>query len=164
MYVSLYTAKQLRKIKDRMLWLGLFMSTGGAASVLHNILLAEQTRWYWALAALLIMAVGVILIAVGTDRVQLRTAYFSISPSLISYRLNFYSPEHLIDWRHVSAVYLCDNCVLFDLHGGKQKSVNFLTFQSSNLACHVGLSIQAAALARAIAVNGVHYNTSSAAN
>jgi hypothetical protein len=164
MYISLYTAKQLRKMKDRMLWLGLFMGSGGVASMLYNMLLTEQTRWYWALAALLVVAAGLALIAIGTGRMQLRIAYFSISPSLISYRLNFYSPEHIIDWGQVSAVQLCDNCVLIDLYGGKQKSLNFMAFQSSNMACHVGQSIQTAALERAIAVNGTHFNTPSAAS
>jgi hypothetical protein len=158
MYISLYTAKQLRKMRDRMLWLGLFMGSGGAASMLYNMLLTEQTRWYWALAALLTMAVGLVLITVGTDKVKLKIAYFSVSPSLISYRLNFYSPEHVLDWRQISAVQLSDDCVLFNLYDGRQKVLRFSSFQNINMADRVRVGIQVMALEREVALQGVRFN------
>lgn len=161
MYISLYTAKQLRNMKDRMLWLGLFMSSGGAASVLYNMLLAEQARWHWALAALVVLVAGLLLMIVGAGIVQFNTAYFSISPSQISYRLHFYSPKQTIEWRQVSGVQLCDTCVLFDLQGGRQKALRFMTFQSSNIAGQVSASIQVAALERNITVNGVRFDVPS---
>lgn len=158
MYINLYTTKQLHELKARMLWLGLFLSSGGAASFLYNVLLIERTRWYWAGAAFVILAVGLLLVAAGTDKVKLKNAYFSISPSNISYRLNFYSSEYVIDWRHISAVQLCDSGVLFNLHSGRQPVLHFSLFQSYNIACHVGTSIQLAALERNISVNGVLFN------
>ncbi|EJF11880.1 hypothetical protein [Pontibacter sp. BAB1700] len=69
MYISLYTARQLRKIKDRLLWLGLFMASGGGSASLYNLILIDEIRWLWGIAAIIIVLAGLYLVALGADKV-----------------------------------------------------------------------------------------------
>ena len=158
MYISLYTAKQLRKIKDRLLWLGLFMACGGGAALLYNLILLEEVRWLWGAAAALIFLVGLYLLALGTDKIQLKNAFVAISPDKISYRLNFYSRECNLDWNGIAAVQFSDHCVLFDLQGGHQQSLLLSDIESHNMASQVALHLQLAALEHNVTVNGVRFN------
>lgn len=159
MYISLYSAKQLKKAKETMLWLGLFMLSGGLAALLHNIVIRDETRWYWAGAALVIGLIGVLLVAIGTDRVHLKEAYFSITPARISYRLHLFSHERMIYWQQISGIQVSERYVLFDLNSGRQVLLRLNAIQSSNAASHVATSVQRAALEHNVTVNGVKFNT-----
>ncbi|SIR32679.1 hypothetical protein [Pontibacter lucknowensis] len=158
MYISLYTARQLRKIKDRLLWLGLFMASGGGSASLYNLILIDEIRWLWGIAAIIIVLAGLYLVALGADKVPLKNAFVAISPVTISYRLNFYNKENRLNWNTIAAVQLSDHCVLFDLYGGQQKSLLLSDIESQNVASQVALSLQLAALERNVAVNGVRFN------
>lgn len=164
MYISLYTARQLRKIKDRLLWLGLFMGSGGGSALIYNLILLESPRWFWGIAAVVIVLIGLYLLALSTDKIPLRSAYVAITPSKISYRLSFYTAEYALNWRQVAALQLSDHCVLFDLYGGQQKTLMLSDIQSDNMASQVALSLQLAALERNVTVNGVRFNVPNAAS
>jgi hypothetical protein len=159
MYINLYTFKQLQKIKERMLWLGLFMLAGGLAALLHNLIMQDSPRWYWGVVALLVTLAGVALVAVGTGRIPIREAYFSVTPGRVSYRLGFLSHERIIYWQHVNQVQVSDSCILFDLNSGRQITMRLGSIQSSNIAGHIATSLQSAALEHNIALNGVRFNT-----
>lgn len=158
MYISLYTARQLRRIKDRLLWLGLFMASGGAAALLYNLILRQETRWLWGMAAFVIVLVGLYLLALGTGKISLKNTFVAISPDRISYRLNFYGKEYTLDWSSIAAVHFSDHCVLFDLRGDRQKSLLLSGIESHNTASQVALGLQVAALERNVTVNGVRFN------
>jgi hypothetical protein len=158
MYITLYTARQLRQIKDRVLWLGLFMAAGGAAAFIHHVLLAGDNLWLWAVAALLVLLFGVAMIAVGTNKLFIRDAYVSITPVKVSYRLNFYSSERAIEWKQVSGIQISDNTILIDMHSRRQKEFNLSSIQSNNMASHVAVSLRMAALERNVSINGVRFN------
>ena len=158
MYISLYTARQLRRIKDRLLWLGLFMACGGGGALIYNLLLRQDARWLWGVAAGIIALVGLYLVALGTDKVSLKNVFVAISPNKISYRLNFYSKEHSLDWRSIAAMQFSDQCIIFDLQGGNQRSLHLADIESHNLASQVAVNLQLAALQHNITVNGVRFN------
>lgn len=158
MYISLYTARQLRRIKDRLLWLGLFLASGGGAAFLYNLVLREEVRWLWGGAAFVIVLVGLYLLALSTDKIQLKNAFVDISSDKISYRLNFYGKAYSLDWSGIAAIHFSDHCVLFDLRGGHQKSLLLSEIESHNKASQVALGLQQAALAHNITVNGVRFN------
>jgi hypothetical protein len=162
MYIHLYTSKQLQEIKERMLWLGLFMLSGGMAALLHNLVLQDPPRWYWAGAALLVTLAGILLVAVGTGRVPMKEAYCCITSGSVSYRLGLLRHEHIIYWQHVNQVQVSDKCILFDLNSGRQVAMQLGSIQSSNIAGHIATSLQLAALKQNIALNGVRFNTTSA--
>ncbi|MBX0332748.1 hypothetical protein K3G39_05815 [Pontibacter sp. HSC-14F20] len=158
MHISLYTARQLRRIKDRLLWLGLFMASGGGSALLYNLILGEEVRWVWGMAAAIIMLAGLYLLALGTGKILLKNAFVAISADKISYRLNFYSKEYSLAWSGIAAVQLSDHCVLFDLNGGQQQVLLLSRIESQNTASQVALSLQLAALERNVTVNGVRFN------
>lgn len=159
MYISLYTARQLEQIREKMLWLGLFMLSGGLASLLYNLMLQEGVgvRWYWAAAACIVAVSGAVFVALGTGKLQLKEAYFSITPVMISYRLHLFSQERMIYWQQVTGVQVSERYVLFDLNSGGQVLLRLSSLQSDNVARHVATSLQTTALERNISVNGVRF-------
>lgn len=134
------------------------MASGGGSALLFNLVLLEEARWLWGMAATGIILAGLYLIALGTGKILLKSAFVAISPDKISYRLNFYSKEHCLSWSGVAAVQFSDNCVLFDLQSGHQKSLLLSGIESHNMASQVVLGLQLAALDRNITVNGVRFN------
>ncbi len=158
MYVSIYTERELRRIKDRMLWLGLFMMSGGAAALLYNLLQFEAARFLWATAALCVLMGGLVCIALSTGLIPLSKAYFSVQHDSVSFRLTFYSAKQSIQWSSVSDLQISDRYVLFNLHGGRQKMVRLSVIPSQNTASYVATSLQATALERNITVNGVRFS------
>lgn len=163
MYISLYPAKQLERAKEKMLWLGLFMLSGGMAAFLHDIAIREETRWYWVGAALVIGLTGILFVAIGTDRIHLKEAYFSITPSRISYRLHLFSNERMIYWQQIAGIQVSERYVLFDLNSGRQVLLRLKSIQSNNAASHVATCLQMAALEHNVSVNGVKFNMHRAA-
>ncbi|PKV63405.1 hypothetical protein [Pontibacter ramchanderi] len=158
MYINLYTARQLRRIKDRLLWLGLFMASGGGSALIYNLILAEKTRWAWGAAAALVVLVGLYLVALGADKIRLKEAFVAILPDKISYRLAFYSKKYNLDWNGISGVHLSDHCVLFNLCNGHQRTLRLSSIESHNTASRVAVSLQVAALEHNIAVNGARFH------
>lgn len=164
MYISLYPAKQLEKAKEMMLWLGMFMLSGGFAALLNELVIQDDTRWYWAGAALLIAMTGIVLVGIGTNRIHLKDAYFAITPARISYRLHLYSRERIIDWQQIAGIQVSDRYILFDLTSGRQILLRLGSIQSHNTASQVAIGLQAAALEHNLTVNGVKFNTHRAAS
>ncbi|MHC2993682.1 hypothetical protein OB13_19660, partial [Pontibacter sp. HJ8] len=155
MYISLYTAKQLDEIKEKMLWLGLFMLSGGLAA-LFNDMVVQATRWDWVIAAFLVSLTGAGLVAIGVDKLPLKDAYFSITTARISYRLNLYSQERMIYWRQIAGIQVSDRFILIDLNSGRQVLLRLRTIQNSNTAHQIAVNVQLAALERNVTVNGVN--------
>ncbi|MBD1396738.1 hypothetical protein H9Q13_06125 [Pontibacter sp. JH31] len=158
MYISLYSAKQIKEIKESMLWLGLFMLSGGLAALLHDIAIRDETRWYWAGAAFIVLLTGVLLVALGTNRLHLKEAYFSITPASISYRLHHFSQHQMICWRQIAGIQVSERYVLFDLHGGRQVLLRLKAIHSNNVASQVAAGVQVAALEHRVTLNGVRFN------
>ncbi|WP_188502098.1 hypothetical protein [Pontibacter amylolyticus] len=148
----------MRRIKDRLLWLGLFMASGGGAALLYNLVLRQDARWLWGMAAVVIVLVGLYLLALSTDKIPLKDAFVDISPDRVSYRLNFYGRAYSLDWSGIAAIHFSDHCVLFDLRGGHQRSLLLTGIESHNKASQVALGLQMAALEHNITVNGVRFN------
>lgn len=164
MYINLYTPKQLEGIRERMLWLGSFMMSGGLAALIYNLLLQESARWHWAMAALLVTSMGISLLAIGIGKIRLKETFFSVTSSTVSYRLYFFGFERSIAWQDVSQLQLSDHYILFNLYSGKQVSLRLGAIQSDNTASHIALSLQTEALRQHVTVNGVRFNASSQTN
>ncbi|WP_018479369.1 hypothetical protein [Pontibacter roseus] len=161
MYISLFSAKQLEQIKRNMLWLGLFFFSGGMAAFLNDVFIREETRWYWALAAALICVTGVLLVAVGTGRVQLKEAYFSMTPAMISYKLSLFSSERQIYWQQVHSVQVSERYILFDLNGGRQVLMRLGLIQSPSAASQLAMHVQMAAAEHHVKLTGMRIFTQS---
>ena len=161
MYINLVSAKEVEKAKESMLWLGLFMLSGGMAALLNDMVLQEHTRWGWAGGAFLVSLIGVMLVAVGLNKVQLKDPYFSITPAKISYRLSLLGSERMIYWQYVTSIQVSDRYILFDLNSGRQILLRLKAIQSSNKANHIAVSIQTAALKNKVSINGVRFLTPS---
>lgn len=156
MYISLYTARQLDKIKEKTLWLGLFMLSGGLAALLHDVAL-QVARWDWAVAAFVVSLAGAMLIAIGVAKLPLKTAYFSITAARISYRLSLYGKERMIYWQQISGIQVSDRFMLIDLSSGRQVLLRLGTLQNNNAAHRIAVSMQVAALERNVTLNGVKF-------
>jgi hypothetical protein len=153
MYISLYTARQLKRLKDRLLWYGLFSASGGGAALLYNTVLHDSMRWGWALAAFLLLCVGLYLVVMALGKLHIKDAYVAISPISISYRLHFFASESVIDWQQVADIQLGQQCVLFNLYGGGQKTLNLSAISSPNVASQVVMSVHDAALKHNLSLN-----------
>ena len=164
MYINLISSKEIEKAKESMLWLGLFMLSGGMAALLNDMVVQEHTRWGWAGAAFLISLIGVVLVATGLDKVQLKDPYFAITPARISYRLSPLGRERMIYWQHVTGVQVSDRYILFDLISGRQILLRLKAIQSSNIASQVAVSVQTAALKHKVSVNGVRFLTANSSS
>lgn len=156
MYINLYTAQQLQSLKDRLLWIGLFLACGGGASLIYNILLLENTRWFWVLSTLPVLCLGVLLVLFSAGFISLKSVYVAITPLRISYRIHFLSSECHISWDEVTDIQVSQHCVLFNLAGGGQKMLNLTAISSHNVASRVAGGVHSAALARNLRVNSFH--------
>lgn len=154
MYISLYTARQLKRLKDRLLWYGLFLASGGSASLLYNTVLHETIRWGWATAAVILLFTGLYLVVLALGALRMKDIFVAITSRKISYRLHFLGVESTLDWQQVAEIQLNHQCVLFNLHSGGQKTLNLTAISSSNVASRVAVSLHNAALKRNLQVNG----------
>ncbi|PRY13648.1 hypothetical protein CLV24_10518 [Pontibacter ummariensis] len=155
MYVNLFPRKQLRATKKSVLVLGLFLGVGGAYAVLRELLWQTAFRPYWAMASVLIVLIGLLCLAVATDFIRLKDAYFSMTPERVSYRLAVWGREHFLLWKDVQALQVTKHWVSFILHNGEIKKLRLGLIQNPEIAHHVSRSIHLAALEKGLPVNDV---------
>jgi hypothetical protein len=155
MYVNLYPNKELKKTKKALLLGGMFMFCGGMYALLRELNMDGQLRWEWIVAAVLIGVGGAWGIAVGAGKLQLKDAYFSMTPERISYRLNFYRAERIIYWNSIDAIQASEHSLFFELKNSEQVVLRLGNVQSSKIANHVSVSIQLAAIQQNVEVNQI---------
>ena len=155
MYVTLYPNKKLKQAKQAMTWGGLFLLCGGLVALANEVAVQEQVRWGRLTAAILISTFGALWIALGTGKLYLKDAYFSMTPERISYRLKVYGPERVIYWQSIDSIQATEHTILFELKNGEQVVMRLGSIQCSRTANHVSVSIQLAAMEQNVEVNGV---------
>lgn len=155
MYVNLYPHKELKRTKQILLWTGILLFCGGLSALIVEFIAREEIRWVWAGGALLVGAVGALGFAVGAGYIQLKDAYFSMTPERIAYRLTLYGPEHTIYWDSIDSIQATEHTLVFDLKDSKQKIMRLGHIQSPDIANHVSVSVQLAAIQQQVEVNQV---------
>ena len=155
MYVNLYPNKKLKQTKQAMTWGGLLLLGGGLVALANEVAVQEQVRWGWLAAAILVSSMGAFWLALGTGKLHLKDAYFSMTPERISYRLSVYGPERVIYWQSIDSIQTTEHAIVFELKSGEQIVMRLGSIQFSNIAKHVSVSIQLAAMEQNVEVNGV---------
>ncbi|PKV63406.1 hypothetical protein [Pontibacter ramchanderi] len=155
MYVNLYPNKELKKTKQILLWSGILLLCGGLSALFGEFIAREELRWGWAGAALLVSALGGLGFAVGAGHLQLKDAYFSMTPERIAYRLTIYGTERVIQWDTIDSIQAYENKLVFELKDSKQFVMRLGNIQSPEIANHVSVSIQLAAIQQQVEVNKV---------
>lgn len=155
MYVNLYPNKALKKTKQILLWTGILLFCGGVSALAGEFIAREEIRWVWAGGALLVGAIGALGFAVGAGYLQLKDAYFSMTPERIAYRLTLYGAEHTIYWDAIDSIQATEHALVFDLKDSKQMVMRLGHIQSPEIANHVSVSVQLAAIQQQVEVNQV---------
>ncbi|WP_299702953.1 hypothetical protein [uncultured Pontibacter sp.] len=153
MYVNLYPNKDLKKTKRVLLWGGVFFLCGGLYVLLSELIAQEEIRWAWAAAAVLISAAGTSGVAVGTGYFHFKDAFFSMTPERIKYRLTLYGPERTIFWDTIDSIQASEHVLVFELKDSNQVIMRLGHIQDPQLANHVSVSIQLAAIEQKVEVN-----------
>jgi hypothetical protein len=153
MYVNLYPNKELKKTKRVLLWGGIFFFCGGLAVLLSELIAQTEIRWGWAAAAVMISAAGIGGMAIGTGRVHLKDAFFSMTPERIKYRLTLYGSERIIFWDTIDSIQASEHVLVFELKDSNQVIMRLGHIQDPQIANHVSVSIQLAAIERKVEVN-----------
>ncbi|WP_242927791.1 hypothetical protein [Pontibacter vulgaris] len=154
MYVSLYPQKELKRTKRSFLLAGIFLFSGGAYALVRELQEA-RLRFDWIVAAGIISLLGILALAVATDRLRLKDAYFSMTPEKISYRLGLYGNDSVLYWAEVLSMRVTETFVLFELQGGHKKRLSLSAIPAREVANHVATSLRLAAIEKNIEVNGV---------
>lgn len=155
MYVNLYPTKELKKTKRVLLWGGIFFLCGGLSVLLSELVAQSQIRWGWTAAAIMLCAAGACCMAVGTGRFHLKDAFFSMTPERISYRLTLYGAEQVIYWESIDSIQASEHTLVFELKDSNQVRMRLGHIQSPQIANHVSVSIQLAAIEQKVEVNQV---------
>ena len=155
MFISLYSRKQLKKLKRNILTLGLFLAVGGIVALVRELRMEELYRIEFLVAAGALIITGGIGIGVGLGFIQLREMYFSMNPTRLSFRHTFLGREHVLYWNQLSAIRLADSSIEFDLVNNRKVTLQLSTIPNERKARHIKASINLAALERNVAVNGV---------
>ncbi|PVY43278.1 hypothetical protein [Pontibacter virosus] len=155
MYVNLYPNKELKKTKQILLWAGILMFCGGLSALIGEFIAREEIRWTWMAGALVVSAIGLLGFAVGAGYVQLKDAYFSMTPERIAYRLTLYGAEQTIYWDTIDSIQATEQALIFDLKDSRQLVMRLGHIQSPEIANHVSVSIQLAAIQQQVEVNQV---------
>lgn len=155
MYVNLYPHKELKKTRQLLLWTGILLLCGGLTALAGELIAREEIRWVWAVGALVVSAIGSLGFAVGAGHLQLKDAYFSMTPERIAYRLTLYGTEHTIYWDTIDSIQATAHTLVFDLKDSRQVIMRLGHIQSRETANHVSVSIQLAAIQQQVEVNKV---------
>ncbi|WP_299987206.1 hypothetical protein [uncultured Pontibacter sp.] len=155
MYVNLYPNKELKKTKRVLLWIGILMLCGGLSALFVEFVAREEVRWSWAGGALAVSIIGMLGFAVGASYIRLKDAYFSMTPERIAYRLTLYGAEHTIYWDAIDSIQASEHALVFDLKDSEQLIMRLGHIQSPEIANHVSVSIQLAAIQQHVEVNQV---------
>ena len=155
MYVNLYPNKELKRTKQILLWSGILLLCGGLSTLTGEFLAREEFRLAWAVGALVVSAIGLLGFAVGAGYVQLKDAYFSMTPERIAYRLTLYGTEQTIYWDSIDSIQATEHTLVFDLKDSRQFVMRLGHIQSPEVARHVSVSIQLAAVQQQVEVNQV---------
>ena len=121
----------------------------------------DQARLNWAIAAGVICFTGLLLLAVATDRIQLKDAFFSMDPEKICYRTGLLGKVSMLYWANVVNVRVKESVVWFELQNGHRKMLSLSAIPDPNVAHHVATSLRLAAMEKNIAVNGVQMHPDS---
>lgn len=155
MYISLYSQKQLHKLKRNVLLLGLFLTAGGSVSLFREVVFTGAMRPEWLAAAALLVVAGGIGIAIANDVIRLKDAYFSMNPSRLAFRLTLFGREYQLLWTQIRAVRTTDESIVFELRNEKELVILLSTIPDSKVARHIQASISLAAMEQNIKINGV---------
>lgn len=155
MYVNLYPHKTLKRTKKMLLWGGLALLCGGLAALAREFVGEEEIRLGWALAAVAVSVAGMAGGSAGAGYVPLNDAYFSMTPERISYRLHFFASECTLPWSSIDSIQASENMLVFDLKDSEQQIMRLGHIQDPNIANHVSVSVQLAAMQQLIEVNQV---------
>lgn len=155
MYVNLYPNKELKKTKNGLLWSGAFLLCGGLFLLLGEAVAHTDIRWGWAAASAVVSLLGASGVAVGTGRIHLKDAFFSMTPERISYRLTLYGQERTIYWDAIDCIQASEHTLVLELKDGKHTTLRLGHIQDKRIANHVSVSIQLAAIQQNVEVNQV---------
>lgn len=155
MYVNLYPNKQLRSTKRSLLLIGLFLFFGGGYALLREFFWIASFREGWALASGVMVLLGLLPIAYGTEILRFKDAYFSMTPERIIYRLSLFGTETIVEWQQIQELHITEYVVNFILKGGSVLKMRLNIIQKPEIARHVSRSIHLAALEKGIMINGV---------
>ncbi|CAM3813363.1 hypothetical protein POKO110462_20835 [Pontibacter korlensis] len=155
MYVNLYPSKQLRSTKRSVLFIGLFLFFGGGYSLLREFLWLEIFRESWAVASGVMLLLGIVCIAFGTDVLRFKDAFFSMTPERIAYRLTLFGAETVVYWQAVKELHVTEHLISFELREGDTLKLRLGHIQQPAIARHVSRSIHLAAFEKGIMINGV---------
>jgi hypothetical protein len=155
MYINLYPTKQLQQTKRNFILLGAFLIAGGGYALVRDLVLSEQVRVGWAMASASVFMVGILLVAVGTDNIRLKDAYFSLNPERLSYRLSVLGREQLLYWKSISSLRITEQTVIIELQDTQCVVIRLGAIQDPEIAHHVAASLRLAALEKNVPVNGV---------
>lgn len=155
MFISLYPEKQLNQLKTNILMAGVFLVAGGAFAMYRELQMPDPFSREWLYASILLVISGIICIAVAKNYILLHEAYFSMNPNRLSFRLTFFSREHVLQWSQLTAVRVAENEVVFELHNKKAVALRLSNIPDEQVARHIRSSIGLAALQQNIQVNNV---------
>lgn len=136
-----------------MLVLGLILIAGGASALLRETLWQVGLRVEWVVASAVLLLVGLLSLAVATDKIHLPDAYFSMTPERIRYRLSLLGRERQLHWTDISTLQVSERLVVFQQRSGEEIKMRLGLIQQPEIALHVARSIMLAALERGIPVN-----------
>ncbi|MER2996469.1 hypothetical protein [Pontibacter populi] len=155
MFISLYSRKELKKLKRNILMLGLFLVVGGMVALFRELRLTEAYRLEFLFAASSLILTGGIGVCVGFGFIQLKEMYFSMNPTRLSFRHTFLGREHVLYWSQLSAIRVAESSIEFNLSNKRKVTLQLSTIPDERTARHIKSSINLAALERNVAVNGV---------
>jgi hypothetical protein len=155
MYINLYPIKQLQRTKLSLLGFGIFLSGGGAYALVRELTQREQLQPAWLLGACMVTAIGAVFIALGTNRIHLKDAFFAMNPERISYRLTVYGRERLVHWQAIESINIVPDKIVLRLKTGKKLTLRLGHLQDQQIARHIEASVRLAALQQNISLNGV---------
>ncbi|MBJ6119357.1 hypothetical protein JAO76_14200 [Pontibacter sp. BT310] len=155
MFISLYSRKQLKRLKQNILMLGLFLVAGGIFTLVRELRMPEPHRIEFLFAAVSLIITGGIGTGVGLGFIQLKELYFSMNPTRLSFRHTFLGREHVLYWSQLSAIRVADSSIEFKLEDNRKVTLQLSTIPDERTARHIKASINLAALERNVLVNGV---------
>lgn len=148
MYINLYPGKQLRSTRKSLLVTGLFLFFGGGYALLREFLWIDAFRTGWAVASAMLLGLGLLFVAYGTEVFRFKDAFFSMTPERIVYRLSLLGRERRIAWEEVQELIISESLVRFKLVSGSGVAMRLGAIQQPEIARHVSRSIHLAALDR----------------
>ncbi|MBB6612874.1 hypothetical protein H7F15_17665 [Pontibacter sp. Tf4] len=155
MFVSLHTRKQLSRIKQNMLLLGLFLLAGGGYAIVREFLWLDAVRPGWLLAAVVLVLIGGVGVAVGINLIPLQDTFFSMNSSQLGFRLTLFGKAHRLRWTQIRSIDVTEDRVIFSLRQEKEVTLHLAHISDPKIARHIQASISLAALEQNVKVNGV---------